>query len=142
VNESLACWESSIPGGQSIVPTWVENGLPNWQTDVTKPCNTIYDVLLDQAKHYLLTVSIGSILGCAAFIVGVNYIPRRQFLTWSFISLTVLFGATGAIYYKVHNTEHAMAATVMVGICHFAFNFGKLPQAEQFFRYFLVRLIL
>lgn len=125
VNESLACWESSIPGGQSLVPTWAEKGLPNWQTDVTKPCNTIYDVLLDQTKHYLLTVSIGSILGCAAFIVGVNYIPRRQFLTWSFISLTVLFGATGAIYYRVHNTKHAMATAVMVGICHFVFNFGK-----------------
>lgn len=65
VDSNLICWHSSLPGGNSAVPTWTD-ALPVWQTDYTEPCNTIYDVLLTQAKHYLLTVSIGSILGYAA----------------------------------------------------------------------------
>jgi PHS family inorganic phosphate transporter-like MFS transporter len=128
INSSLSCWNTTLPGGESVVPKW-RAGLPVWQTDVTQPCQTIYDVLLQQAKQYLLTVSIGSILGCLAFVFAVNLIPRRQFLTWSFISLAILFGITGGVYYAVHHGPHAVATTVMVGICHFAFNFGmsRLP---------------
>jgi MFS transporter, PHS family, inorganic phosphate transporter len=124
INSTLPCWDTSLPDGTSVVPHW-KTGLPIWQTDATQPCSTIYDVLLQQAKHYLLTVSIGSILGCSAFIFAVNLIPRRQFLTASFISLTVLFGVTGGVYYAVHHGQHALATAVMVGICHFAFNFGR-----------------
>ncbi|KAK7428179.1 hypothetical protein QQZ08_005245 [Neonectria magnoliae] len=105
------------------VPNWADT-LPVWQTDYTEPCNTIYDVLLTQAKHYLLTVSIGSILGCAAFIFMAKYFPRRQFLTASFVSLAILFSATGGVYYAVHHGPRAISTAVMVGICHFAFNFG------------------
>lgn len=123
VDSNLVCWQSSLPGGNSTVPNWTDT-LPVWQTDYTEPCNTIYDVLLAQARHYLLTVSIGSILGCAAFIFVAKYIPRRQFLTASFVSLAVLFGTTGGVYYGVHHGPHAVATAVMVGICHFAFNFG------------------
>jgi MFS transporter, PHS family, inorganic phosphate transporter len=125
VDSRLSCWETDLPGGQSVVPTWVD-GLPIWQTDPTKPCNTIYDVLMDQTKHYLLTVSIGSILGCAAFIFAANFIPRRQFLTGSFVILSILFGITGGVYYRVHHSSYASATPIMVGICHFAFNFGMM----------------
>lgn len=126
INSSLPCWDTSLPGGRSAVPDW-KTGLPVWQTDATQPCNTIDDVLLQQSKHYLLTVSIGSIIGCSAFIYAVNHIPRRRFLTLSFGSLAVLFGLTGGVYYAAHNGPHAAATAVMVGICHFAFNFGMPP---------------
>lgn len=125
INSSLPCWNTSLPGGRSAVPDW-KTGLPVWQTDATQPCNTIYDVLIEQSKHYLLTVSMGSIIGCSAFIFAVNLIPRRRFLTLSFGSLAVLFSLTGGVYYAVHNGPHAVITVVMVGVCHFAFNFGIL----------------
>lgn len=123
IDDSLPCWSSPFPGGHSIVPTWT-TGLPIWQTDPTQPCNTIYDVLIQQAKQYLLTVSIGSLLGCICFVAFVNRLPRRQFLTSSFILLTILFSITGGIYYAVHHGPYALATVVLVGFCHFAFNFG------------------
>ncbi|OIW32810.1 MFS general substrate transporter [Coniochaeta ligniaria NRRL 30616] len=123
IDSNVACWTSSFPDGQSTVPGWADN-IPIWQTDPTQPCNTIYDVLLQQAKQYLLTVSIGSILGGICFIMFVNKFPRRQFLTSSFVFLTILFSVTGGVYYGVHHGPYAPATVVMVGICHFAFNFG------------------
>ncbi|KAM3508462.1 hypothetical protein MY10362_001193 [Beauveria mimosiformis] len=124
INENLACWNSSLPGGTSTVPGWRKSGLPTWQTDSTHPCNTIYDVLIEQTKQYLLTVSLASIAGSLCFIIFANRIPRRQWLTASFIILAVLFMITGGVYYGVHRDNAAAATVVCVAICHFMFNFG------------------
>jgi MFS transporter, PHS family, inorganic phosphate transporter len=124
IDERLPCWNSTLPGGTSAVPGW--NGtLPVWQTDSTLPCNTIYDVLVEQAKQYLLTVSLASIAGSVCFVLAVNRIPRRRWLTVSFFVLAVLFVITGCVYYRVNRTPAAPATIVFVGLCHFMFNFGK-----------------
>lgn len=126
ITDDLWCWNSTLPGGNSTLPMWKEHGLPSWQTDFWHPCNTIYDTLLEQAKQYLLTVSIASIAGSACFIFAVNRLPRRQWLTVSFLLLAVLFVITGGVYYGVAHKEGAPATVVLVAICHFFFNFGKL----------------
>lgn len=125
INDQLPCWDSSLPGGNSTIPSWVENGLPIWQTDSTHPCNTIYDVLLEQTKQYLLTVSLASIAGSACFIFFANRFPRRHWLTASFLILTAFFVITGGVYYGVHRQAAAPATVVLVAICHFMFNFGE-----------------
>lgn len=100
-------------------------GLPSWQTDSTQPCSTIYDVLLEQTKQYLLTVSIASIAGSVCFVMAANRIPRRQWLTISFLVLALLFVITGCVYYGVNRRPAAPATVVLVAICHFMFNFGE-----------------
>lgn len=126
LDSNLRCWTSQLPGGagNSTVPGWMGQ-LPAWQTDNTEPCNTIYEVLLEQAKQYLLTVSIASIAGSSCFIFFANKIPRRQFLTFSFIALALLFMVTGGVFYGVNHTSASPATILFVGICHFMFNFGK-----------------
>ncbi|KAK8055294.1 phosphate transporter [Apiospora rasikravindrae] len=124
INSSLSCWNSSIPGGNSTVPTWIELGMPVWQTDHTQPCNTLYDVLLEQAKQYLLTVSLSSIAGSSCFIFFANRLPRKKWLTVSFLVLAILFIITGGVYYGVAHTQYYPATVTMISICHFAFNFG------------------
>ncbi|KAH6610911.1 hypothetical protein Trco_000931 [Trichoderma cornu-damae] len=124
INSQLSCWSSSLPGGNSTVPSWVDAGLPAWQTDATEPCNTIYDVLIQQTKQYLLTVSLASIAGSACFIFFANRIPRRTWLTISFFVLAILFIITGGVYYGVHQKPAAPATVVFVAICHFMFNMG------------------
>ncbi|KAK6865696.1 MFS general substrate transporter [Apiospora arundinis] len=124
INSSLACWNSSIPGGKSTVPTWIELGIPVWQTDHTQPCNSLYDVLLEQAKQYLLTVSLSSIAGSTCFIFFANQLSRKNWLTSSFLVLAVLFIITGGVYYGVAHTGYYPATVAMISICHFAFNFG------------------
>ncbi|KAL6896219.1 inorganic phosphate transporter [Trichoderma longibrachiatum] len=124
INSSLSCWNSSLPGGNSTVPSWVTAGLPVWQTDKTKPCSTIYDVLIQQTKQYLLTVSLASIAGSVCFIFFADRIPRKRWLTNSFFVLAILFIITGGVYYGVHQESAAPATVVFVAICHFMFNMG------------------
>ncbi|KAH8889537.1 MFS general substrate transporter [Thozetella sp. PMI_491] len=122
LNESLPCWD--LQNGASAVPDWKKTGLPSWQTDNTQPCNTIYDTLLEQAKQYLLTVSIASIAGSACAIFFSNRFRRREWLTTSFLLLACLFVITGGVYYGVNHKTGAPATVVLVAICHFVFNFG------------------
>ncbi|KAL7930874.1 major facilitator superfamily domain-containing protein [Trichoderma chlorosporum] len=124
INSQLSCWNSSLPGGNSTVPGWVTTGLPAWQTDRTEPCNTIYDVLIQQTKQYILTVSLASIAGSACFIFFANRIPRKRWLTISFFVLAILFIITGGVYYGVHQESAAPTTVVLVAICHFMFNMG------------------
>jgi PHS family inorganic phosphate transporter-like MFS transporter len=127
IDSDLWCWDSTLPGGTSLVPGWKTDGFPTWQTDVTQPCNTIYETIIEQTKQYLLTVSIPSIAGSVCFIFAANRIPRRRWLTTSFLVLTVLFLVTGGVYYAVAHKSGAPATVVCVAICHFMFNFGKPP---------------
>ncbi|RSL46899.1 hypothetical protein CEP53_010144 [Fusarium sp. AF-6] len=124
IDERLECWNSSLQGGNSTVPQWAIDGLPVWSTDATHPCNTIYDVLIEQTKQYLLTVSLASIAGSACFVLFSHRIPRRQWLTASFLVLAGFFVVTGCVYYGVHQKDGAPATVVFVAICHFMFNFG------------------
>lgn len=131
IDERLECWNSTLPGGQSLVPSWAQNGLPVWQTDAMHPCNTIYDVLIEQTKQYLLTVSLASIAGSVCFIFFANRIPRRQWLTASFLILAVFFVITGGVYYRVNRSPAAPATVVFVALCHFMFNFGTWATSQQ-----------
>jgi hypothetical protein len=79
------------------VPLWNENGIPAWQTDYAHPCSTIYDTLVEQAKQYLVTVSIASILGTACYTFAANRLHRRRFLTTSFLLLMLLFLISGSV---------------------------------------------
>lgn len=97
VTPDLSCWNSTLDGGNSTIPLWNEFGIPAWQTDYANPCSTIYDTLLDQAKQYLVTVSIASIAGTACYTFAANRLHRRQFLTASFLLLMVLFLITGGV---------------------------------------------
>ncbi|KAK3311332.1 major facilitator superfamily domain-containing protein [Chaetomium strumarium] len=124
VSPDLPCWNSTLPGGTPLARTWQTLGIPTWQSDVTEPCNTIYQTLIEQTKQYLVTVSIASIAGSVCFIFFANRIRRREWLTWSFIILTVLFLVTGGVYYGVSHRPGAPATVVCVAICHFMFNFG------------------
>ncbi|POR36490.1 Putative acetate kinase [Tolypocladium paradoxum] len=124
IDNRLECWNSTLPGGRSLVPSWRQTGLPVWQTDAMHPCNTIYDVLIEQTKQYLLTVSVASIAGSVCFIFFANRIPRRQWLTASFLVLAVFFVVTGGVYYRVNRSPAAPATVVFVALCHFMFNFG------------------
>ncbi len=82
--KSRNCWDASYFQNNSDfqLPAWANmTQLPAWQTDATQPCNTIYDVLVEQTQQYLLTVSLASIAGSCCFIWAANRFPRRQWLT-------------------------------------------------------------
>lgn len=131
IGPNLSCWNSSLPDGHPTPQQqrWDLYGLPGWQTDDTLPCQTIYEVLLEQAKQYLLTVSLASIAGSACFVTFSNWIPRRKWLTISFFVLAGLFVVTGCVYYGVARTPRAPLTVVLVALCHFMFNLGQFKAA-------------
>lgn len=119
----FATWEDSnkkIP----IAPTW--NTDPTYALNVTtlKSTATIYSSLLNNPIRSMQTVSIASILGSLLFIMVVNYVPRRQWLIYSFISQAVLFIVTGGTFYAVFHKENHAVTVCLVAVCHFLFNFG------------------
>lgn len=132
---NLACWNSTLEGGNSTLPLWKQTGIPAWHTDYSQPCFTVYDTLLEQGKQYLVTVSIASILGSLCCTFFINRFNRRHFLTSSFLLLMALFIITGGIYYGVAHTNAAPLTVVCVAICHFFFNFGmpSLPPIINIF---------
>ncbi|KAF2468446.1 phosphate transporter [Lindgomyces ingoldianus] len=121
-----ATWDAKQQGGNPPA-------VPSWNTDPTLNATilenkgrqaTIYDVLYENARKSMLTVSIASVMGSLLFIYAVNYLPRRQWLTTSFLALAILFIITGGTFYAVfHTTNHAVTV-FLVAVCHFGFNFG------------------
>ncbi|KAF2259816.1 MFS general substrate transporter [Lojkania enalia] len=121
-----ATWDVKQHGGDPpAVPTWNTDPTLNATIFETKHRTaTIYDVLYENARKSMLTVSIASIIGSLLFILAVNHIPRRQWLTTSFLVLSLLFIICGGTFYAVFHTSNHSVTVFLVAVCHFVFNFG------------------
>ena len=115
------------PPGRSIrenAPTWViDPSMPPNNPSLVDP--SIFDVLEQGAKQSIITVSIGSLLGSILFIKFADYIPRKQFLLWSFLWLAVLFAVTGGSFFAVFQTDAYAITIVLIALCYFSFNLGE-----------------
>ncbi|KAE8448804.1 hypothetical protein EG329_008806 [Mollisiaceae sp. DMI_Dod_QoI] len=97
--------------------------LPDWQNPFD-PGTNFYGENFDDARQYVITVSIGSMLGSILLIVFINRQSRRRLLIQSFAVLSILFLATGIV---LHYTEFEGAHWVTIILymfCQFFFNFG------------------
>ena len=105
-------------------PGKVLGEVPSWNPNAAQPDASIYEALRNNAVQNLVTVCAGSLAGCILLLLIIDYVPRKQFLVYSFIWLAVLFFVTGGSFFSVfHNDFHA-ASIVLVGLCHFSFNLG------------------
>ncbi|MCJ1357838.1 MAG: hypothetical protein MMC33_007834 [Icmadophila ericetorum] len=102
----------------------ISNNVSSWEIDPSAPNDSIYDVLYKGAKQSVITVSIGSILGSLVFIALGDYIPRRKFLAWSFISLAALFIITGGTFFAVFHSANYTMTIALIAFCYFFFNLG------------------
>lgn len=96
----------------------------SWNQDPTHPFYTIYDVLLQNGKQNIYTVCLGSMFGSLLLIMIINYIPRKQFLAWSFLWLAALFVMTGISFFHVFQGPNHGILIVLVALCCFSFNCG------------------
>jgi PHS family inorganic phosphate transporter-like MFS transporter len=102
--------------------------LADWQT--TDPTKSIYDVLKSDGIQYIITVSIGSVVGSFILIKLIDYVQRKALLMWSFIILAVLFAVIGGSLFAVEYTDmHAVTITLYV-LSQLVFNIG--PNALTF----------
>ncbi|KAF4631106.1 hypothetical protein G7Y89_g7029 [Cudoniella acicularis] len=136
-----ACWflldfafyGLGINNPRQIARIWVPQSLsgaaiPDWQT--TDPTKNIYHVLKADAIQYIITISIGSVIGSVLLIKFIDYFPRKALLTWSFILLAGLFAIVGGSLFAVEYTNlHALTIALYV-LCQLVFNLG--PNALTF----------
>lgn len=109
-------WSSQpIPANQPTGPDWQNPSDPN---------QSIYDILRSEGIRSIITISIGSLLGSIILIKAINYIPRKAWLSWSFVGMAILFAVIGGSYFRVANTNlHALTITLYV-LCQLLFNLG------------------
>lgn len=97
---------------------------PAW-ANPTDPLG-VYETLKVDGIRSIITVSIGSLLGSLILIKMINYVPRKAWLTWSFVGMTALFAVIGGTYFKTANSNlHALTITLYV-LCQLLFNLGML----------------
>ncbi|CAI6088409.1 unnamed protein product [Clonostachys chloroleuca] len=110
-------WASSRPTDGIVV-----DDHRSWNPGLSNP--SIYEALLENAKRNILTVCLPSLLGSLLVIWLIDYIPRKQFLIYSFLALAMLMFITGGTFRAVAYTEKFPATIVLVALCNFLFNFG------------------
>ena len=109
---------------QSAPTTVSATTTPGWSSDPGQSNVTIYDTLVQDAKQSAITVSIGSVVGSLVLLKAIDYLPRKNFLAWSFIVLATLLAITGGSFFKAfHSNLHAITIVFYV-LCQFVFNFG------------------
>ena len=145
-------WQTGAPGNSStIAPAWQSYALM-LNTTLTVTTTTldpagllseppahltlavydtpIYNVILDNARNALISVSIGSLLGSFLLIAVINYLPRKRFLVWSFLALAVLVAATGLSFHYTFRSNAFGATLALYVLCQALFNLG--PNALTF----------
>lgn len=130
----LAFFGLGINSSQTLALVWAdskaqstENPVQSWNPDLTQPSNTIYDVLVDNAKKSILTMSLGSILGSMTLLILIQHINRKKWLVCSFVVLSGFLLATGLTLKFEFGSPGRATTIVFYAICHFLFNFGRLP---------------
>jgi PHS family inorganic phosphate transporter-like MFS transporter len=93
-----------------------------WPSIIQESELSIYDVLRQDSIRSITTISIGSLLGSIILIMIIDYIPRRAWLVWSFVGMTVLFASVVVSNFWAANSG---SFTIMLYVlCQLLFNLG------------------
>lgn len=90
----------------------------------------LYRKLEGSAKHFMLVVSIGSLVGSGLLLLVINRVHRRMLLMTTCGGLAVLFAIAGAVVFgrdqevAVAGTASNTALDVLSGMMHFLFTLG------------------
>ena len=102
---------------------------PVWNSKSQSAGRSIYHTLRENAIENITTVGVSSLFGSIMLLFIINYIPRKQFLMYSFLWLAALFFITGASIFYVYETDMHAVSIVLIALCHFSFNLGPSSTA-------------
>jgi PHS family inorganic phosphate transporter-like MFS transporter len=109
-------WASSLASDNNA-------GLPMWGNPAD-PTLSIYNALYQDSLHYIITISLGSLLGSIALLKAIDYVPRKAVLAWSFLALGITFAIVGGIYSTVVYTNLHAFLIVFYALLQLLFNLG------------------
>jgi PHS family inorganic phosphate transporter-like MFS transporter len=93
--------------------------------NIWDPTYNMFDEISNNAKSYIYTISISSLVGSGLLILLIDYIPRKMWLVWSFLVLSVLFAVLGGVLAATEFTPGHWATVVVYALCQLFFNLGK-----------------
>jgi PHS family inorganic phosphate transporter-like MFS transporter len=98
--------------------------VPDWENPFDVETN-VYQELYGDALRYVVTITIGSLVGSLVMIALINKLPRKGWLIFSFLILALLFLIMGATLQAVEFHPSHWFTVVFYIICQFFFNWGK-----------------
>jgi len=120
-------WANSKSAPQNIPPEVVP-----WNSNPTRPDDTIYDILSDNAKRLILTSTLASLAGSILLLFIINRFQRKLLLKWSFLVLFFFLLAT-ALSIRFNFGERLWFVTLIFYICcQFLFNAGEYGQSRSY----------
>jgi MFS transporter, PHS family, inorganic phosphate transporter len=93
-----------------------------WPSTVEESALSIYEVLYQDSIRSIITISIGSLTGSIILIKIIDYIPRRSWLVWSFVGMTLLFAFVGVSHFWAVNPNSF--SVILYILCQLLFNLG------------------
>ncbi|KAF1988935.1 hypothetical protein K402DRAFT_426790 [Aulographum hederae CBS 113979] len=93
--------------------------IPPWNSDSSDPGASILTALKTDAVRAMLLVGIPSILGFVAILLGINYVRRTRWLTWSLGLLTLLSALMGATYDHSYEKGRHVLIMIFFVLCEF-----------------------
>ncbi len=85
---------------------------------------TPYRKLINNARHIMISTSIGAVLGGAIAIKVLNSFSRRKVQMWGFVVLGALFVIVGTLYVTLINSDSRVVIVVIYALCQLFFNIG------------------
>lgn len=86
---------------------------------------SLYGILFNEAKYYIITISASSIIGSLLLIKYIDYVPRKALLMSTFMILAVLFALVAGTLKVVGFKGNKHVVTVVLYILlQFVFNLG------------------
>lgn len=96
--------------------------------------SSMLEELNHNAKIYICTVSVASLVGSGLLIWLIDYIPRKMWLVWSFLLLGIWFAVLGGVLMATQFTPAHWVNVVLYAFCQLLFNLGKFGSRERHLR--------
>jgi PHS family inorganic phosphate transporter-like MFS transporter len=126
-HDNIQNWPSGFSVGTNTT-NFSNATIPDWENPFDVESN-IYHELYGNALRYVVTITLGSLVGSLVMITLINKIPRKGWLICSFLILALLFLVMGATLQAVEFHPSHWFTVVFYIICQFFFNWGKhLPR--------------
>ncbi|KAJ5605357.1 major facilitator superfamily domain-containing protein [Penicillium lagena] len=93
--------------------------------NIWDPTYNMLDEISNNARYYIYTISIGSLVGGGLLIFLIDYIPRKTWLVCSFLLLSVLFAVLGGVLVATEFRPGHWATVVLYASCQLLFNLGE-----------------
>lgn len=104
--------------------------IPDYQ-NIWDPTYNMFTELSHNARFYILTISITSLVGSGLLIWIIDFIPRKTWLVSSFLLLSIWFAVLGGVLVATEFTEGHVANVVLYAFCQFLFNLGESSARES-----------